>query len=83
MRLNIKSEKDWFAASGEVQIDEDKVMDLRALLDLMQNNKSRFVAVGQQQVIRGNARLARIQQFTVGNFACGRCHVGIGTEDAG
>ena len=33
MRLNIKSEKDWFAASGEVQIDEDKVMDLRALLD--------------------------------------------------
>ena len=59
MRLNIKSEKDWFAASGEVQIDEDKVMDLRALLDLMQNNKSRFVALGDNQFLALSDELHR------------------------
>jgi hypothetical protein len=29
LRLNIKRDKDWFAASGELQIDEGRVMDLR------------------------------------------------------
>ena len=48
LRLNIRSEKDWFAASGELQIDEDKVLDLRTLLDLMQNSQGRFVELGEQ-----------------------------------
>ncbi|OYO31396.1 DEAD/DEAH box helicase [Janthinobacterium sp. PC23-8] len=59
MRLHIKSDKDWFAASGEVQIDEDQVMDLRALLDLMQNNKSRFVALGDNQFLALSDELHR------------------------
>jgi hypothetical protein len=33
VRLNIRRDKDWFAANGEVQIDENRVMDLRELLD--------------------------------------------------
>jgi len=59
MRLNIRSEKDWFAASGEVQIDENKVMDLRTLLDLMQHNKSRFVALGDNQFLALSDELHR------------------------
>ncbi|KAB8041189.1 DEAD/DEAH box helicase [Janthinobacterium aquaticum] len=59
MRLNIRSEKDWFAASGELQIDENKVLDLRALLDLMQHNKSRFVALGDNQFLALSDELHR------------------------
>jgi SNF2 family DNA or RNA helicase len=58
-RLSIKSDKDWFAASGELQIDEDKVLDLRTLLDLMQNSKSRFVALGENQFLALSDELHR------------------------
>jgi SNF2 family DNA or RNA helicase len=58
-RLAIKSEKDWFAASGELQIDEDKVLDLRTLLDLMAASKSRFVALGDNQFIALSDELHR------------------------
>ncbi|WP_228894113.1 SNF2-related protein [Pseudoduganella aquatica] len=58
-RLNIKTEKDWFAASGQLQIDEDKVMDLRALLELMQANKSRFVELGDNHYLALTEELHR------------------------
>ena len=50
-RLSIQSEKDWFAASGELQIDENQVLGLRSLLDLMQNNNSRFIELGDKQFL--------------------------------
>ncbi|WP_374361165.1 SNF2-related protein [Pseudoduganella danionis] len=43
LRLAIKSNKDWFAASGELQVAEDQVIDLKTLLELMRNSQSRFV----------------------------------------
>ncbi|MEC5162832.1 MULTISPECIES: DEAD/DEAH box helicase [unclassified Janthinobacterium] len=59
LRLAIKGEKDWFAASGELQIDEGKVLDLRALLELIQNGKSRFVALGENQFLALSDELHR------------------------
>ena len=59
MRIAIKSEKNWFAASGELQIDEGKVLDLRTLLDLLQNSKDRFVALGNQQFLALSEELHR------------------------
>ncbi|CDG80754.1 DEAD/DEAH box helicase [Janthinobacterium agaricidamnosum] len=59
LSMSIKSGKDWFAASGELQVDENKVLDLRALLDLMQNNKSRFVALGDNQFLALSDELHR------------------------
>jgi len=59
LRLNIKSKKDWFAASGQLQIDEERVMDLRSLLDLMRANKSRFIALGDQQFLALSDELHR------------------------
>ncbi|HWW71014.1 MAG TPA: DEAD/DEAH box helicase, partial [Duganella sp.] len=59
VRLAIKSNKDWFAASGEVQIDEDKVMDLRTLLELMQKNQSRFVELGENRYLALTEELHR------------------------
>ena len=49
VRLNIRRDKDWFAANGEVQVDEHKVMDLRELLARMRED--RFIALGDNQFL--------------------------------
>ncbi|GGB96341.1 DEAD/DEAH box helicase [Pseudoduganella buxea] len=59
LRLQIKSKKDWFAASGQLQIDEEKVMDLRTLLDLIRAGKSRFVELGDRQYLALSEELHR------------------------
>lgn len=67
LRLSIKSKKDWFAASGQLQIDEEKVMDLRTLLDLIRASKSRFIELGDKQYLalseELHRRLADLQDF--------------------
>jgi superfamily II DNA or RNA helicase len=59
VRLSIKSNKDWFAASGQVQVDEDQVMDLRTLLELMQKNQGRFVELGENRFLALTEELHR------------------------
>jgi hypothetical protein len=59
MRLSIKRDKDWFAANGEVQIDEEKVMDLRTLLDMLRSSQGRFVALGGNQFMALSHELHR------------------------
>jgi superfamily II DNA or RNA helicase len=59
MRLNISSHNDWFAASGELQISEDKVLDLRTLLELMRTSTGRFVALGDNQFLALSEQLQR------------------------
>jgi SNF2 family DNA or RNA helicase len=49
VRLNIRRDKDWFAANGEVQVDENKVMDLRELLGRLRED--RFIALGDNQFL--------------------------------
>jgi hypothetical protein len=49
VRLNIRRDKDWFAANGEIQVDENKVMDLRELLGRLRED--RFVALGDNQFL--------------------------------
>jgi len=67
LRLSIKSKKDWFAASGQLQIDEEKVMDLRTLLDLIRSGKSRFIEFGDKQYLALSEelyrRLADLQEY--------------------
>lgn len=58
-QLSINSGKDWFEASGELKIDENQVLDLRALLELMQNNKNRFIALGDNQFLALSDELHR------------------------
>ncbi|MDB5771959.1 MAG: helicase conserved C-terminal domain protein [Burkholderia sp.] len=57
MRLAVKGERDWFAASGELQIDDDNVVDLRTLLELVQKSPGRFVP------LEGNRFLALTEEF--------------------
>jgi superfamily II DNA or RNA helicase len=49
VRLTIRRDKDWFAANGEVQVDEHKVMDLRELLSRLRED--RFIALGDNQFL--------------------------------
>ena len=49
VRLNIRREQDWFAANGEVQVDEHRVMSLRELLSRVRED--RFIALGDNQFL--------------------------------
>lgn len=50
-RLAIKGEKDWFAAGGELQVNEEKVLDLRQLLELLEHSQGRFLALGNNEFL--------------------------------
>ena len=59
LKLNIKSKKDWFAASGQLVVDEDRVLDLRSLLDMIRAGKSRFIALGDKEFLALSEELHR------------------------
>ncbi|WP_426192262.1 DEAD/DEAH box helicase [Massilia sp. DWR3-1-1] len=59
MRLSIKRDTDWFAANGDVQIDEDRIVDLRALLDMLRSSHGRFVELGDNQFVALSTELHR------------------------
>ena len=47
LRLSVKSAADWFSASGQLDIDADRALDLRALFELIDRSpSSRFVPLG-------------------------------------
>ena len=48
LRLSVKSAADWFSASGSLDIDTDRALDLRSLFELIdQSPSSRFVPIGE------------------------------------
>lgn len=52
VKLNIKSGKDWFAASGGLSLDDDTEISLESLLQLMSNQpQSRFVELGNGEFL--------------------------------
>ncbi|GGX74562.1 ATP-dependent helicase [Massilia dura] len=59
LKLSIKSKKDWFAASGQLRVDEDRVIDLRSLLDLIRAGKSRFIELKDRQFLALSDELYR------------------------
>ena len=50
-RLHIKQEQDWFEVSGELELDDGSVMDMQALLSLLDQTSSRFVPIGDGQFL--------------------------------
>jgi superfamily II DNA or RNA helicase len=46
-RMNIKKSKDWFAATGTLQIDESRVLDMRELLALVEQSSGKFIPLGE------------------------------------
>jgi len=55
--MQIKSQNNWFAASGELQLDENLVLDMENLLTLLEKTPSRFIPLGDGQFV------ALTQQF--------------------
>ncbi|WP_422901014.1 DEAD/DEAH box helicase [Propionivibrio sp.] len=49
--VSIKRDIDWFAAGGELQVDDNQVIDLRKLLDLMGQARGRFIPLGDNQFL--------------------------------
>jgi len=50
-QMQIKRQNDWFAASGELQLDENMVLDMENLLALLDRTSSRFIPLGEGQFI--------------------------------
>lgn len=50
-RLHIKQDQDWFEVSGELELDDGSVMDMQALLSLLDQTSSRFVPIGDGQFL--------------------------------
>jgi len=72
MRLTIKKQGEWFVAGGEISLDDGRVIALRELLQIAQNNSSgRFLKIGENDYLAltdsFRKRLAELQQF--GDFA--------------
>lgn len=52
LNLNIRtSQQDWFALSGQLQIDQDEVIELKTLLDKVRTSRSRFIPMGEGQFL--------------------------------
>lgn len=51
IRMGIKKKGSWFEVDGSIELDQDKVMDMRQLLQLVQNRKSRFIPLQNGQFI--------------------------------
>ena len=50
-QMRIQRENDWFATTGKVQVDEDRVVELQQLLALLDRSPSRFVPLGDGQFL--------------------------------
>nr|VFK12839.1 MAG: Helicase conserved C-terminal domain-containing protein [Candidatus Kentron sp. LPFa]VFK30589.1 MAG: Helicase conserved C-terminal domain-containing protein [Candidatus Kentron sp. LPFa] len=68
LRVAIRRDKDWFAVTGEMALDESLVLDMAQLLDLARGRESRFLPVGDGQFIAlaetFRRRLAEIDAFS-------------------
>ena len=56
-QMQIRRQNDWFAASGELKLDDDLVLDMENLLTLLEQTPSRFIQIKEGQFI------ALTQQF--------------------
>ncbi|BBO80416.1 hypothetical protein DSCO28_09820 [Desulfosarcina ovata subsp. sediminis] len=49
--IRVKKEKDWFALSGELKLDDGLVLSMERLIDLLETARGRFVQLGDGQFL--------------------------------
>ncbi len=49
--LSIKRQQDWFAATGELKLNDELVLDMQQLLGLLEKTPSRFIPLGNGQFL--------------------------------
>ncbi|TFI54938.1 DEAD/DEAH box helicase [Mastigocladus laminosus UU774] len=50
-QMSIQRQQDWFAADGELKLDNDLVLDMQQLLALLEKTPSRFIPLGDGQFL--------------------------------
>ncbi|MEN6423989.1 MAG: DEAD/DEAH box helicase, partial [Phycisphaerales bacterium] len=70
-RLSIHSAQDWFEVKGEVQVDPDLLIQMRTLLDEIEDGDKRFIALGKDQYVALTRQLRKQLQWLAagGQFA--------------
>ncbi|MEO0843274.1 MAG: DEAD/DEAH box helicase [Cyanobacteria bacterium J06643_5] len=70
-KLKINRQRDWFAVDGNLNLDENLVLDMQQLLELLQQSSSRFVRLKDGQFLaltnEFRQRLDELQAFTQRN----------------
>ncbi|MGB7347718.1 MAG: DEAD/DEAH box helicase [Pirellulaceae bacterium] len=51
LRINLKSDRDWFAASGKLQVPGQEKIDMMKLIELVQTSPSRFIELNDGQFL--------------------------------
>jgi superfamily II DNA or RNA helicase len=68
LRLTIKRHRDWFSATGELRLEDGQVMDMRRLLELVEQTPGRFVPLGEGRFLaltqEFRKRLEELHGFT-------------------
>lgn len=59
LKLGIKQEQDWFGISGELQLDDGRVIALKNLLDLLGQQPGRFIKLGEHEYLALTERLRK------------------------
>ena len=57
MQVNITKKQDWFNLDGELNIDEDEVLDIKKLISLVGDAKGRFIQLSDDHFIALTAEL--------------------------
>ncbi|WP_448871533.1 DEAD/DEAH box helicase [Desulfobulbus propionicus] len=47
LRLQLKSSQSWFEVDGEIRVDDERVLNMRELLDLLATTSQRFLPLGE------------------------------------
>jgi len=91
MRVRIKRDHNWFAASGELKFDRDRSIDMMQLLELVSASPGRFIKLGDGEYLALTSNLRqRIDDMRMfgdrrsakGKLRFGAVHVGL-LEDLG
>jgi superfamily II DNA or RNA helicase len=50
-KMNIRRQQDWFAASGELQLGDDQVLDMQQLMNLLDTTPGRFLKLSDGEFV--------------------------------
>ena len=50
-RFSVRHEQNWFSVEGDLQIDDDQVLDMQRLMNLLANSSSRFLQLEDGQIV--------------------------------
>ncbi|MEN8141545.1 MAG: DEAD/DEAH box helicase [Thermodesulfobacteriota bacterium] len=59
LQVATQKQGNWFGLTGKLQFDQDKVMDLRQLINLVRNQQSRFIPLADGQFLALSKSLRR------------------------